>query len=387
MADSQDMGKGPGWKSVPVPVVVIALVWLVGMSILCLGALAEIWPHPTPAGTPPQSGATGVTGPTGASGTAAIPKSTGPTGTSGATGSTGASGATGSTGASGTTGTTGSTGSTASTGATVAPASFASTGAARDFYCSDPDYKPACDCWRRAEAERADYKDGQNDPTCIHLWAPFNIVNRWALLWGETRMLLIVMICGFLGALIYALRSMLWYVGHRSLIWSWLALYIVIPIVGSLMAVVFYLVLRGGLFNPNTPVSSTSPFGFAAIAALVGMFIQQSAEKLKKIFETVMTNASQGGDAVPENAAQKPAVPSVSKVTATAGATTITVAGEAFTDKAQIFNNGTAVKSTKFDNEKQLTGTLDAALKSGDKLSITVKDDAGTSKPVEVSVT
>jgi hypothetical protein len=81
------------------------------------------------------------------------------------------------------------------------------------------------------------------------------------------------------------------------------------------------------------------------------------------------------------------APPTVSGVTATAGATTITVAGDQFTKAAQVLNNGTAVKSTQFDNVKQLTGTLDAALKTGDKLSITVKDDAGTSTPaVDVTV-
>ena len=349
MADSQAMGKGPGWKTVPVPVIVIALLWLVGMSLICLGVLAEMWPHPTPGGTVP-----------------------------------GASGATGTTGTTGTTGATGTTGTTQSEQSALA------------FFCkgNDDKYKDECDCWKRVAAEQGIYyKDGQkspdlkDDPSCIHFWAPFDLVNRWTLMWGETRLLLIVMICGFIGAMIYAIRSILWYVGHRSLLWSWLAMYIVVPIVGSLMAVVFYLVLRGGLFSPSTPVSSTSPFGFAAIAALVGMFIQQSAEKLKKIFETVMTTAAQGGDTVSDNVTQKPQLPTVTNVTATAGATTITVAGENFTSAAQVLNNGTAIKETKFDNEKQLTGTLDAALKSGDKLSITVKDTAGTSTAVEVSVT
>jgi len=220
----------------------------------------------------------------------------------------------------------------------------------------------------------------RNDPSCVYTWVPFNLfgLSGWHVLWGETRLLLIVMICGFLGALIYALRSLFYYVGHRSLLWSWLPMYVVVPIVGSMMAVVFYLVLRGGLFSSTTTVSDTSPFGFAGLAALVGMFIQQSAEKLKAIFETIMAKLVPGGDSV------KPQPPTVRTVTAKAGDTEITIDGDHFTTAATVFNGATELKVTK-RSDTQLTATV-PTLKQGDKLSITVKDTAVTSTPKDITV-
>ena len=50
MSDSDSMGKGPGASAVPAWAILVSLLWLVFMSILCLTALAEIWPHPTPSG-------------------------------------------------------------------------------------------------------------------------------------------------------------------------------------------------------------------------------------------------------------------------------------------------------------------------------------------------
>jgi hypothetical protein len=245
----------------------------------------------------------------------------------------------------------------------------------------------------------------KDDPSCVYVWVPFPFnltgVNGWHLLWSETRLLLIVMICGFLGALIYALRSLFYYIGHRSLLWSWLPMYIVVPIVGSMMAVVFYLVLRGGLFSSTTTVADTSPFGFAGIAALVGMFIQQSAEKLKEVFNTILTTPQRGGDAVDTpsttttttttastttaSSITTAGAPEVTAVTAKAGSTEITIDGDQFTAAAKVFDGATELTVTK-QSEKQLTASV-AALKAGDKLSITVKDATGTSKATDITVT
>jgi len=366
-----DMGNGPGEKAVPVWGIVFSLLWLVAVSLVSLAVLAAIWPHPTPSGAAPQQTMTAPTGPTG---------NTGATGASAATGTTGATGQTGATGdeiaearfpraAAGASGSTAATGQSGATG---------STGLMYCVDCSkisdnDVNAKGECDCWNRVLDQRQRYfidegKKATNDPSCVYIWGM-----GWMLMWSETRLLLIVMICGFLGAMIYALRSILWYVGHRSLLWSWLATYIVIPIVGALMAVVFYLVLRGGLFSSTTTVADTSPFGFAGIAALVGMFIQQSAEKLKTVFETIMAKLEPGSDSV------KPLPPVVTSVTATAGKTEIMIDGDHFTATSKAFNGTTELTVTK-RSDKQLTATV-PLLKQGDKLSITVTDTAGTSTP------
>jgi hypothetical protein len=84
-----------------------------------------------------------------------------------------------------------------------------------------------------------------------------------------------VILAGALGSLIHAVRSVYWYVGNRELVWSWLAKYVVLPFLGAALAVVFYFVIRGGFFSPQAGFEQTSPFGFAALAAMVGMFSEQ----------------------------------------------------------------------------------------------------------------
>jgi hypothetical protein len=116
----------------------------------------------------------------------------------------------------------------------------------------------------------------------------------------EVRLLLIVALAGALGGLVHALRSFYWYVGNRVLVRSWLAMYVLLPFVGATLGLVFYLVIRGGFFSPQATVEQTSPFGFAALAGLVGMFSQQAVLKLKQVVETLLTEAPKGEDAKPQ---------------------------------------------------------------------------------------
>ena len=116
----------------------------------------------------------------------------------------------------------------------------------------------------------------------------------------EVRLIFIVALAGALGSLVHALRSLYWYVGNRELVWSWLAKYILLPFVGSTLGLVFYFVIRGGFFSPEATIEQTSPFGFAGLGALVGMFSEQAVLKLKDVAETLLAKPEPGGDAVPQ---------------------------------------------------------------------------------------
>lgn len=129
-------------------------------------------------------------------------------------------------------------------------------------------------------------------------------------MWGEQRLLIIVMLAGALGGLLHGLRSLGWYIGNRNLVWSWLAYYALLPLIGSVLAVAFYIVLRGGLISPSAPVSDTSAFGMAAIAVLVGMFSTPASLKLQQVAETFFTKAQPGADKTPQHAVgQTPVAP------------------------------------------------------------------------------
>ena len=130
-----------------------------------------------------------------------------------------------------------------------------------------------------------------NPPVTFFVW-PFTTSD-------EGRMFLIVALAGALGSLVHALRSFYWYVGNRELVLSWLAMYILLPVTGAMLGLIFYIAIRGGLF-PQATIQQTSPFGFVAISALVGLFSVQAALKLQDIAETVFTKAGEGQESRPQ---------------------------------------------------------------------------------------
>lgn len=163
----------------------------------------------------------------------------------------------------------------------------------------------------------------------------------------EERLFLIVMFAGALGGLVHTLRSFFWYAGNRKLVSSWTGFYVTLPILGATLATVFYLVVRGGFFSPQSEISDTSPFGFAALAALIGMFTEQAAEKLKQITETLFSEAPKGAD----HAGPAPAEVKVTTVSPSqgpqAGGTAVTITGSGFAQNATVTFGGQEAQSVQ----------------------------------------
>jgi hypothetical protein len=157
-------------------------------------------------------------------------------------------------------------------------------------------------------------------------------------IYAETRLLLIVMLAGGLGSLLHSLRSLSWYTGNREMVWSWALLYVLLPFTGAILATIFYFVVRGGFFSPQASFENTSPFGFAALSALVGLFSPQAVLKLKDVAETVFTKPGAGADSKTQesvSASQAPhAAPTISSITPVQGSTSgeqpVTIAGTGF---------------------------------------------------------
>ena len=112
----------------------------------------------------------------------------------------------------------------------------------------------------------------------------------------EVRLIFIVAMAGAMGSLVHALRSLYRYIGNRELRFSWLAMYMLLPFVGSTLGLVFYFVIRGGFFSTEATIEQTSPFGFAGLGALVGMFSEQAVLKLKEVAEIVLAKPEPGKD-------------------------------------------------------------------------------------------
>jgi len=108
---------------------------------------------------------------------------------------------------------------------------------------------------------------------------------------SEQIFFVMVALSGTLGGLVHTVRSFSMYVGTRSLRWSWIPFNLLLPVVGALGGTVFYLVFRGGLFSSSTQATAANPYGFAAVAALVGLFSEQAMEKLKQIAQEMFAEA------------------------------------------------------------------------------------------------
>lgn len=153
----------------------------------------------------------------------------------------------------------------------------------------------------------------------------------------EQQYFFLVILGGALGALLHVVISFTAFVGNRSFITSWLPWYCLRPFVGAGIALIFYLLLRGGLmaYSPSqnaspaktattskpVPANDTTknknaahisagdsskttvekasekssqsqqiplnPFGMLAIACLAGLFSKQASKKLEDVFNTV----------------------------------------------------------------------------------------------------
>jgi len=116
----------------------------------------------------------------------------------------------------------------------------------------------------------------------------------------EIRFFAIVAIAGALGGVMHSTRSLAWYVGHQGLRWRWVPYYVVTIVLGAGLASVFYLVVRGGLFGGQATSTDVNPYGFAAVAALVGLFTEQALMMLKNVAAEVFAPSEKGPDQAPK---------------------------------------------------------------------------------------
>lgn len=114
---------------------------------------------------------------------------------------------------------------------------------------------------------------------------------------GYTASLLAAaLLAGVLGGSLHAMRSLIWYRGNKTLVRSWALRYFLLPFTGGIIAVAFYLLVQVGLFTPQNGKGNLLILG---IAVLVGMFSEQSTEKLRKIAEALLTEAPKGANQTP----------------------------------------------------------------------------------------
>jgi hypothetical protein len=198
-------------------------------------------------------------------------------------------------------------------------------------------------------------------------------------MYDEDRLLLIVLLCGALGALVHGLRSLSWYVGNREAVWSWGAMYLLLPFLGSALSFIFYLVIRGGFFSPSSSAGeSASPFGFAAMSALIGMFSEPAVNKLRKVAFTIFEPPEKGKDHV----GPAPKITGISPAQgSTKGGDVVTLAGTDFSGAVKVLFGGAEAKVLSSSETSAIVqtpahepGKVDVVITNGDGQDNTAKE-------------
>ena len=186
----------------------------------------------------------------------------------------------------------------------------------------------------------------------------------------EQNLLLIVAILGGLGAMLHVIRSFFRYVGERGLVWSWVPSYFLIPFAGAVIAVVTYVILRAGLIG-GTSSDEGNTWGFAAIAALVGLFSAQATSKLKDIFETILTPTKAGTEALPSATSAAAAFTDFTPTSGAAG-TPVTITGTGLDSVTSVrFGGDVSSDATWSTADQVLQTTVPVGAQTG-KLKVTV---------------
>lgn len=106
---------------------------------------------------------------------------------------------------------------------------------------------------------------------------------------SEVRLIILVLIAGALGSYVHVVTSFVDYTGNKRLKKSWLWWYILRPFSGSILAVIFYMIVRGGLLAGQIEGTALSRYGVTGLSGLIGLFSKQAIDKLNEVFNTVFS--------------------------------------------------------------------------------------------------
>ena len=378
------LSEGPGSARMKARWIVAVAAYLVLVSAFVLYGLVKLWPYPTPSGERPEADQV--------AGTSAAGQSNGSTSrTTNSQPTDGKNGSTTSTqpasgnspapaknpGSSTSPAAVSSQAPSANTGGSTVPPSGSGNsqaGSGNTSPSTTGDSGSQQSESKTGKGGRDNQKQPLPDPEHIKFFG-----GRFeADVYLEMRLLLLVMLAGALGSLLHSLRSLYWYTGNRMMVWSWVSFYLLLPVTGALLATIFYFVVRGGFFSSQASFETTSPFGFAALAALVGLFSPQATLKLKEIAETVFSKPEPGTDHKPQGSESqtpsKPAALTIASVTPTSGA-----ANDSVVIDGTGFSVGVVVK---------FGGVAGAVSLSTDKsITVVVPSNPNAVGPVNVDVT
>ncbi|HJS63438.1 MAG TPA: hypothetical protein VJ767_01100 [Nitrososphaeraceae archaeon] len=130
----------------------------------------------------------------------------------------------------------------------------------------------------------------------------------------EFQLVVLVLAFGIIGGATHGLSSLVTYVGNRRHDGSWTIWYFGRPVIAGIAAIVFYLLIRGGILSINAQPADLNYFGVAAISVTAGLMATEATKKLRDIFMTLFgTQVRESGDESQDKTDSKIILPYTSK--------------------------------------------------------------------------
>lgn len=136
---------------------------------------------------------------------------------------------------------------------------------------------------------------------CIYALWPISITQNNGVNWVETscifgqqisisdekRIIILVLLSGFLGSYVHVASSFTNFVGNKKFEISWTWWYLLRPFIGMCLGLIFYLVFRGGMFAGNSLAEDLNLYGILTLSALSGLFSDRATLKLEEIYDSL----------------------------------------------------------------------------------------------------
>ncbi len=105
----------------------------------------------------------------------------------------------------------------------------------------------------------------------------------------EARLLLMVMVCGGIGSTLHGIRSFAVNVGRKQARRSYAWWYLMrVPVGAGLAIPIYFLIRAGGYLSQPADSGDLNRYAIGAISTLVGLFSEETVEKLLLIFRTAL---------------------------------------------------------------------------------------------------
>ena len=205
----------------------------------------------------------------------------------------------------------------------------------------------------------------------------------------EKNLLWLIILIGALGATLHGIISLSNYIGNKKFEASWTMWYLQRPLVGAILSLLFYFVIRAGFLKQLE--TNANFYTIVALSGLTGMFSKQALNKLSDLFDFIFQSDKEKNLKDKINSNPVPNIDSVSPVSVqkTTSETELTITGSDFIGKSIVRINNRDYKP-EYKNSKQLMLKLGGAdVQNTDILRIVVFNpppEGGISNSVELRV-